>query len=441
MGNTEDIKKRSSNLITLLFLLALGFVHQTQLSCFKSVLAEETVIRPCQTEKFDRTQQKGQKKVQVHFRSEADYDLNYYWLNSDGEEVLLGVLSAFARRNIGSYPGHVFRVRSLRGDRRLHSEFQIPDAERYNANIQPCGDPSIEKMLWDEGREKEFEELLVPNPWECDGEDSRTWSCIHHVSKEEELARDSSLWGFAADEGAHKVGKVDDTSYTRHIPLMPRVTEGPGILLMNQTEYMRTSLVNWFEKEKKNLADHGVVAGGYTNTHVIGIQKLSLDLYPAMHSIVVAEMRQVLQWWTGQPLKHTSTFGLREYKRGSMLINHVDRMDTHIASAVIQVEQKNIDEGGGWPLEVILPAGCTTTQPEECHRTEIYMQPGQMALYEGGKIMHGRPMRLRGEAFGNVFSHFAPLDWEGPNKKAHVPRKKRRKPKLVKPVKPKHDEL
>jgi len=433
MGNTEDTKKRSSNLITVLFLFALCYVYQTQLSYFKFALAEETVTRQCPETKLDRTRQKNNRKVNLLLKNEAEYDLNYYWLNSFAEEVLQGVISASERRQLGSYPGHVFRVRSIRGDRRLHSEIEIPDSDRYEVNIQPCGDPSVEVMLWDIDRDKEFEELLVKNPWECDGEDSSKWSCVHHVSKEEELARDSSLWGFAPDEGTHKVGQVDDTSYTRHIPLMPRVTDGPGILLMNQTEYMRTSLEEWFEKEKGNLADHGVVPGGYTNTHKIGIQKLSLDLYPAMHSIVVAEMRQVLQWWTGQRLKHTSTFGLREYKRGSMLINHVDRMDTHIASAVIQVSQKNIDEGGGWPLEVILPAGCTTTEAEECHRTEIYMQPGQMALYEGGKIMHGRPMRLRGEAFGNVFSHFAPLDWNGPHRKSPVPKRKTRRPS--------HDEL
>jgi hypothetical protein len=36
-------------------------------------------------------------------------------------------------------------------------------------------------------------------------------------------------------------------------------------------------------------------------------------------------------------LRHTSTFGVRVYRRGSMLIDHVDRMDTHLASAVLQV--------------------------------------------------------------------------------------------------------
>ena len=38
-------------------------------------------------------------------------------------------------------------------------------------------------------------------------------------------------------------------------------------------------------------------------------------------------MREILQWWTGLELVHTSTFGVRVYRRGSMLIDHVDRME------------------------------------------------------------------------------------------------------------------
>ena len=37
-----------------------------------------------------------------------------------------------------------------------------------------------------------------------------------------------------------------------------------------------------------------------------------------------------------------------------MLINHIDRQDTHIASAVLQIGQR-IDKDGGWPLEILHP--------------------------------------------------------------------------------------
>jgi hypothetical protein len=131
------------------------------------------------------------------------------------------------------------------------------------------------------------------------------------------------------------------------------------------------------------------------------MSKLNLDKYPNVRVLIVKEMQQVMQWWTQMRVRHTSTYGVRIYARDSMLINHVDRVDTHLASAVIQVDQE-VDEDGGWPLEVLL--GNRTVG-------EVYLQPGEMVLYEGAWLRHGRPMRFKGESFSNIFTHFAPFDW------------------------------
>merc|ERR1712226_1400320 len=76
--------------------------------------------------------------------------------------------------------------------------------------------------------------------------------------------------------------------------------------------------------------------------------------------------------------------------RHAMLINHVDRGDTHIASAVLQVHQ-DCDEDGGWPLEV---------HSEDGEAYEVYLQPGEMVLYEG--------------RVWNIFAKGAGLDTDGP---------------------------
>ena len=46
--------------------------------------------------------------------------------------------------------------------------------------------------------------------------------------------------------------------------------------------------------------------------------------------------------WCNMRLRHTSTYGVRIYRRDSMLIDHVDRMDTHLASAVLQVCRRRV---------------------------------------------------------------------------------------------------
>jgi hypothetical protein len=43
----------------------------------------------------------------------------------------------------------------------------------------------------------------------------------------------------------------------------------------------------------------------------------------------------------------------------------------------------------------------------------LYLQPGELVLYEGARFLHGRPLRLNGAAFANIFSHFKPVDWYG----------------------------
>ena len=61
---------------------------------------------------------------------------------------------------------------------------------------------------------------------------------------------------------------------------------------------------------------------------------------------------------------------------------------------MLQVGQ-SVDKDGGWPLEVM-------RNDNGGHLGEVYLQPGEMVLYEGARLKHGRPMRLKGDEFGNV---------------------------------------
>lgn len=162
--------------------------------------------------------------------------------------------------------------------------------------------------------------------------------------------------------------------------------------------------LRWWERYYKanGEGEREFVPLGYTNakTHVQSI--LSLDYHRDIHSMITKEMQAILEWWTNMPLKHTATYGVRTYHRGNVLIDHVDRHDTHVASAVLQMSQ-HTDVGGGWPLEVMLPNDAVG---------EVYLQPGELVLYEGAWLRHGRPMKFRGRNFSNVFAHFRPSDWE-----------------------------
>ena len=53
--------------------------------------------------------------------------------------------------------------------------------------------------------------------------------------------------------------------------------------------------------------------------------------------------------WAGVKLQHTATYGVRRYTNGSWLTSHVDRFNTHVISAIINLGQSVTEP---WPLYI-----------------------------------------------------------------------------------------
>ena len=92
-------------------------------------------------------------------------------------------------------------------------------------------------------------------------------------------------------------------------------------------------------------------------------------------------------------------YGIRRYREGTSLDVHRDKPKTHIISAILNIEQDVVED---WPLEI---------EDHGYRRHQIVMAPGDMLLYEGGRLPHGRPTPLVGESFCNIFVHFRPVDY------------------------------
>ncbi|CAM9423295.1 unnamed protein product [Laminaria digitata] len=111
------------------------------------------------------------------------------------------------------------------------------------------------------------------------------------------------------------------------------------------------------------------------------------------------DLADVMEDWAGTKLKRTSCYGVRLYFRDSVLANHVDRVDTHVISAIINVAQENVDTA--WPLYVRGHDGVAKN---------ITMEPGEIIMYESASVIHGRPETFKGDSFANIFVHYAPLE-------------------------------
>ena len=174
---------------------------------------------------------------------------------------------------------------------------------------------------------------------------------------------------------------------------------GAPFLKMDMPPALKAALYPWYDAAYvESMGPERVVPGGFTNGDKVSLNKVNLDDFRSVRKKVFEEMQPLMEAWCNCKVHHSMTYGVRVYRRDSVLINHVDRKDTHIASVVIQVEQQ-VDEG--WPLEIKL---------NKTHRVEVYLQPGEMVLYEGAAYQHGRPMRFNGSSFSNIFSHFHPED-------------------------------
>ena len=56
---------------------------------------------------------------------------------------------------------------------------------------------------------------------------------------------------------------------------------------------------------------------------------------------VITTIQPILEDWIGGdiPLRPTMIYGIRRYLNGSKFYMHVDRLNTHIISAILQVDQ------------------------------------------------------------------------------------------------------
>ena len=96
----------------------------------------------------------------------------------------------------------------------------------------------------------------------------------------------------------------------------------------------------------------------------------------------------------------TFVYGIRVYKKGSVLIPHRDKLKTHIISAIINVDQE-IDEE--WPLII---------EDNYYRKHHVFLNPGEVIFYESARLDHGRPFPLKGNKFANIFCHFMPVNME-----------------------------
>ena len=117
----------------------------------------------------------------------------------------------------------------------------------------------------------------------------------------------------------------------------------------------------------------------------------------AFNARLAEELRPLHEEWAGRPLVLSHCYGIRCYQRGTFLYNHVDRQP-HFVSSTICIDHA-LD--APWPLTVVSLDGQVN---------RIDLAPGELVLYEGARLAHGRPYPLDGDFYAGIFVHYYPAD-------------------------------
>lgn len=317
-------------------------------------------------------------RVNVDFWNKFDHRIVIYWHSENEREGDGGhrtlVLAPGEHMRIGSFLGHVF------------------SAHLFTEETEGEGD-------------------LVD--WMVVSESGYTWSSLNrietceivpgaqtqHVAAEEHTC-DNLKSRFAEFE--YQVFFVKRLGLNYVQPQLVRAVTTDGFLHTRLPENTFKWLRKWYDLNKidNNMVEHSV--GPCMNQHVA--VSVMTHLPQNLKEKLSKDVAPLLKDWYGGELDLTAIYGVRKYVDRSVLRMHVDTVNTHVVSAIINVDQ-GVNED--WPLLIL---------DHYDNEHSVIMKPGDMLLYESAKLLHGRPTVFNGEHYDNIFIHYKPkrgwnYDW------------------------------
>lgn len=198
-------------------------------------------------------------------------------------------------------------------------------------------------------------------------------------------------------------------SYSNAEPSPPMSSREIGEFVPNYTDigfkktvlpdFLFQKINNFYHQNRNNKLDEHEPDFIMTSDNK-GRSSILINLSNSLRAEIHECMKPMLEEWCGKELKPTYVYGIREYQNKAILKSHRDRIETHVISVIINVDQEVNED---WPLII----------EDNYYRTNhVMLKPGEVVFYESARLKHGRPIPLNGESFANIFCHFAPVDYE-----------------------------
>ena len=104
-------------------------------------------------------------------------------------------------------------------------------------------------------------------------------------------------------------------------------------------------------------------------------------------------LKPIFDSWCKMPIDFSYMYGIHSYKKGEKLPLHREHLQTHHISAQIL-----IDKDKDWTFDLYDHEG-------NLHTTST-SNIGDMILYEGAKLLHGRPLTFEGTYYDILYVHY-----------------------------------
>jgi hypothetical protein len=390
-------QRHSGNVVQVVTLPAKGFPLPLMNGCSEAFMYKfnSTMLTPhARTTDWDHTNINNwipeSLRTDFRVRNGFDFPISFYWQDESQRPKKQKMLAPGQSSTITSFIGHIFTAHRDTGKTRPRDE----DDEESEGGEDDTGE-MVDFMVVD-GALYEFHPAnrletceIVPG-----SANSQAASAARFIDAASISCDDM---GMRFVEFSHNVWYETRLGLNYQQPaLVERVTSGPGFDHRRLPAETYRWLRDWYEEHR---AVKGVVEGPVgpcMNQHVAESVMTHLD--KEKKDQLSRELYPYLQEWFGGPLELTSIYGVRKYQNGSVLRMHVDTVNTHVVSAIINVDQ-GVDKD--WPLIIL--------DHDDVEHT-LYMQPGDMLFYESAKLLHGRPEPFVGSHYDNVFIHYKPKE-------------------------------
>jgi len=316
-------------------------------------------------------------RIKITFVNEFDFPIVFYWHSESETEgrVRTGEIGVEQQVSLDSFLGHVFSAYKVNPDGSEPTEL---------VDWMSVEEP---KYIWRASNRLETCEV-VP------GTEAKFVST-------DQFTCDNLQMRFAEFQYNVYYAKRLGLNYVQ--PQLVQAVTDSGFALRQLPVATFKWLKDWYDENKldKNVVEHSV--GPCMNQHVA--ESVMTHLPEELKRQLSREVAPILKDWYGKgELSLTSIYGVRKYTAGSVLRMHVDTVNTHVISAIINVDQ-SVDED--WPLVIL---------DHNDAEHSINMRPGDMLLYESAKLLHGRPSVFQGRNYDNIFIHYRPTkgwnyDW------------------------------